>query len=52
MSWILRIDKALAGAPNHVLTLLLIGLAAAALLVALVGNPTAKAAVAAWFLLP
>lgn len=52
MSWILRIDKALAGAPNHVLTLLLIGLASVALFIAFTGNPTAKAAVAAWFLLP
>lgn len=52
MSWILRIDKALAGAPNDVLTLLLIALAGVSLLVAFVGNPTAKAAVAAWFLLP
>lgn len=52
MSWILKLNKTLAGAPNNVLTLLLIGLAAAALLVAFVGNPTAKAAVAAWFILP
>jgi hypothetical protein len=52
MSWILRIDKALAGAPNDLLTLLLIGLAAVALLIAFTGNPTTKAAVAAWFILP
>lgn len=52
MSWILKLNKTLAGAPNHVLTLLLIGLAAAAMLVALMGNPTMKAALAAWFILP
>lgn len=52
MSWILRIDKALAGAPNELLTLLLIALAGVALLIAITGNPTAKAAVAAWFILP
>lgn len=52
MSWILRIDKALAGQPDTVLTLLLLGLAGAALLVAITGNPTTKAALAAWFILP
>lgn len=52
MSWILKIDKALAGQPDGILTLLLIGLAAVALLIAFMGNPTTKAAVAAWFILP
>jgi len=52
MSWILRIDKALAGQPDSMLTLLLIGLAAVALGIAVMGNPTMKAAAAAWFILP
>jgi len=52
MSWILRIDKALAGQPDGVLTLMLLGLAGVALVIAFTGNPTTKAAVAAWFILP
>ena len=52
MSWILKLNKTLAGAPNEALTLVLVGLASVALLVALVGNPTMKAALAAWFILP
>lgn len=52
MSWLLKIDKALAGAPDQILTALLLGLAAVSLIVAFVGKPALKAAVAAWFLFP
>lgn len=52
MSWILRLNTLLRGAPDTLLTWLLIGLAVVALLVAFYGKPVLKAAVAAWMLLP
>lgn len=42
----------LKGAPDKVLTALLLGVAIAAVIVALVGNPVFKAAFLAWALLP
>lgn len=42
----------LKGAPDKVLTTLLLGVAVAAVVVALVGNPILKATFLAWALLP
>lgn len=52
MSWLLKLDKALAGQPEQILTLILIGLGLFAFGIATFGTPIQKAAVAAWFILP
>lgn len=52
MGLVTRLDKKLAGQPSEFLTILLIGLAAAIVTIALIGSPTMKAAVAAWVILP
>lgn len=49
---LLRADKALAGAPDELLTWGLLGVAGVCLLVALLGNPLEKAGVFAWAVLP
>lgn len=52
MSVIKQIDKALAGAPNHVLTIILFVIAAIAVLIALYGTPSLKIIAASWFIAP
>ena len=52
MSFLTKLDKILAGAPDQILTALLIGIAAISLLIAWRGQPAVKAFIAAWFLLP
>ena len=47
-----QLDEKLAGAPDNVLTTLLIVLGMVVLFVAIKGTPTMKAAVAAWVILP
>lgn len=46
------IDAALHGYPESILAVILFGLAIVAIVVALFGNPTLKAAVSAWMILP
>lgn len=52
MSLFPRIDKAMAGQPDRALTAVLLLVAAIAVLVALYAQPSVKAAVATWFVLP
>ena len=47
-----RVERSLAGWPDHALTFLLFGLAALAVVVALFAPRTAKLAVAAWMAAP
>ena len=47
-----QIEAALEGEPDNILTLILLGIAAFTILVALFGKPVLKAAVAAWFIAP
>ena len=49
---ITRIDRALRGAPDDLLTVGLLGVAAVCIVVALAGDSLAKAAVLAWAALP
>lgn len=46
------IDTALHGYPENILSVILFGIAIVAIVVALFGNPTLKAAVSAWMILP
>lgn len=46
------LDKKLEGLPDGALTILLVALALFALYVAMTGNPTSKALLAAWFIIP
>lgn len=52
MSWILKLDKALQGQPDAVLTWLLTGLSVIGLAVAWLGKPALKAFLAAYYLFP
>jgi len=52
MNFIKDLDKKLEGAPNHVLTASLIIAGIVAWIVALFFNPTTKAAVLSWMILP
>lgn len=52
MSWILKLDRALAGQPDVVLTWLLTALSVFGLAVAWLGKPALKAFIAAYFLFP
>jgi hypothetical protein len=47
-----QLEKMLEGEPDSVLTLLLLGLAAIIVFIALEGNPVLKAALAAWIIVP
>lgn len=47
-----RVNHALQGAPDQVLTLVLLGVAAAAVGLAFGAPPALKAAAAAWFIFP
>lgn len=47
-----KLEEALAGEPDSMLTLLLLGIAAFTVIVALNGTPLLKAAVAVWLLAP
>ena len=49
---ITRIDRALQGAPDDMLTVGLLGVAAVCIVVALAGDSLMKAAVLAWAVLP
>jgi hypothetical protein len=50
--FIKQIDDKISGWPDNVLTIVLIGLGVFAIVVALKGRPTYKAALAAWFIAP
>lgn len=52
MSVLRRVDAALEGAPDQVLTWGLVGIAGLALVVAIWGRPAFKAAVLAWLAAP
>lgn len=52
MSFLIKLDKILAGAPDKILTALLLTMAGIAALIAWRGSAAMKAFVAAWFLLP
>lgn len=52
MSFLTRLDKVLAGAPDAILSALLYAVAGVAVLIAWRGQPAVKAFIAAWFLLP
>lgn len=52
MGLLLRLDRALSGQPDHVLTGLLIGLAVGLVFIALCAPPSLKAAAVVWVVLP
>lgn len=52
MNFIVRLDRKLAGQPDEVLTLFLIIAGIIAWIVAIWGNPTLKALILAWIVLP
>lgn len=52
MSWIDDTKKAFEGAPDTILTIGLLAVAAALILVALFGHPLLKAAALSWAVLP
>jgi hypothetical protein len=47
-----KLERILEGEPDSILTLLLLGLAAIIVFIALEGNPVLKAALAAWIIIP
>lgn len=52
MAWITRLNKTLQGEPEETLTVILLGLAALLVLIALCAPPLVKAGAVAWVLLP
>ncbi len=51
-SWIFQLDKRLAGAPDTLLTVALLTVAAVLIGIALTGRPAAKATALAWVVAP
>lgn len=52
MSLVKKLDDDLNGLPDQTISIVLVGVAIVAIIVALVGNPTTKAIVAAWLIAP